>query len=323
MAIHIPTFPVLTDELAKSSGFKVSDPTFYYHYVDKEKGEDRELATTDSFFHALFDRHGIWTADGDQNLKIKGSIEFTHACELYGPNGIAPASSNIGIGLRWCSAQSKQRGTERIAHLKNKDGKQFFTYEHSFRAGQLRGQVNFSIVLYLKENCNPAPEEIHLARTQGTIIGESTPFILKIDGVSPDIAIIYFEDEEAPLWDMEVNCQNPIEMPMDSDALKIRFNKKHENFKYIDQQNNQYVPAMLSEVLSSALTIFVNSLRSEADDECCLNNILEDNLDQEPKPGSIADSILKFQNELHMDLTTPTSTAISFKKYFDAELKDI
>lgn len=327
MATYIPSIPTLTADLEEKIGFNFPDPIFFYIDIDEEGvSQEYQLSATDKYFHSLYDERAIWTPESKYGLRVKGKLTIENTAHLFGVNGIAPSNSTISIGLRWTSSQSRRRGTKHIQDIQISNAQTEFEYELSFPSNQLRGIVGFSIVLYLKESCVTVKEEEFLANTQGAIIGESEQYKLMLDGSEPDLAIEYTdkeEDKEKPLWFVTMSCQDPIEMPFDAKALTIWINKRHPDFKFVDQQNTRHFnPALLREIISNALILFVNSLRSEPDADHVLEKILNDDTDT-PMPGSIAQTIIHFNKDLDMDFKNPMTTAMSIKNFIDNKLKKI
>lgn len=327
MATIVSSIPTLTEKLREISGFYFEDPVFSYE-ATIEDGEPQEfkLSTSDKYFHTLYDNRAVWTPDSQYGLIVAGHLKIDNTGILFGSEGIAPSNSTISIGLRWTSGQSRKRGTKFIQDIQIDNTQKDFEYNFKFPANLLRGVVDFSIVLYLKETYTPLSGEEHLAHIQGTVIGESNQYRIMLDGSEPDLSIQFTdreEDKNKSLWFLTMNCQNPLEMPFDSKALTIWINKRHPDFKFIDQQNRKnYCPAMLREVISNALSLFVNSLRSETDSGCDLMAIIEGKTDP-PLPNSIGQTMIHFTKDLEMDFSNPLLTSISIKTFIDKNLSKL
>ncbi len=74
----------------------------------------------------------------------------TYQC-LFGPNGIACNNAKLGIALMWTSPDSKQRGVIPIGEIENSQRDLEFELNYEFSEAQLRGSVEFSTIIYLKE----------------------------------------------------------------------------------------------------------------------------------------------------------------------------
>jgi hypothetical protein len=88
---------------------------------------------------------------------------------LFGPNGIACNNAKLGIALMWTSPDSKQRGVIPIGEIENSQRDLEFELNYEFSEAQLRGSVEFSTIIYLKEAGTPLWGEEHLANQYGCI----------------------------------------------------------------------------------------------------------------------------------------------------------
>lgn len=320
--ISISIRPHLSESMKETIGLISPEPKFGYEDLN---GEYIELETSDEFFHSLYDGHGIWTPDSDTDLIISGQVLLHDTSILFGPEGIAPFNSKIGIGIRWCSNQSRKRGTIPVTVITKENCLETFSYDYRFPQKYLRGLVEFSTIFYIACPGTPGEDEINLANTQGEIIGETLPYKLSIDGTTPDINIVWDEDHPTnPLWWILGVTSNPLEDPFDANALTIYLNKLHPSAKYInkDDRRNYCAPFFL-EVISNAMCLFFEKLRAQEGEN--LGHILNEEFDEGQKPvqGTIADNVLKFRDQLGLDLGTPESTAIAVRLFVEHKLSKL
>lgn len=318
---HISTFPILSEYLAEKAGFLFLDPSFYYEY-ENEKYELTD-SDNDEFFHCLIDKKGIWSPEGNFNLIIEGSVQIKDRSILFGENGIAPASSTIGLALKLSSNQSRRCKSFPFAYFTKNSDTEDFSFTQTFKPGKLRGQVSFSVELFINTSGTPDSVESHLANTVGTIIGSSSPFIVKLDGNNSGINIIEVDKPDEPLWIPVFSSDDPLTNALDAKAFTIELNQAHPSFKFINNKDKTHFNASLyREIIASAMTLFINNLRTSEDGDI-ISKIINNELDDTPVPGSVAEQIIKFKDELGLDLSTPSTTAVSIRKFIDNGLTEI
>ena len=310
-AITLSLRPSLTDELMDVCGLVFDEPHFSYI---KNNEEPVSIELTPGFFHAIKDRE--YDPDMDYRLMISGDISIANPSLLFGAQGIVPLNSTIGLVIRWASNQSRKRGNIFVGDIVCDSGPQKLHYEHVFPSRFFRGVVDFSLILYVKKSGTLSTGEYKLYNNVGETIGETEKFKLMIDGNSPDLNIITVEKPNEPLWWISSETVDPFSDYFDAKALTIYINLKHKDSKYINKNSRSYVASLLDEIIASAMTLFVNNLRSSH------TNIKWENLtctdDHEPAlPGSIMENLKNFHDELGMDFSNPIETAKSFRKFLD------
>ena len=120
-----------------------------------------------------------------------------------------------------------------------------------------------------------------------------------------------------------------------SNKILMKPNPEEANaadFEFIDNVNNRkkYNGSFLREVLSSAISLYIETLRVSAinemkdtndREEMSFDSILDECSYEE---GSVADVIKNFRFEpMNFDYSSPINTAMSIRKYFDLKLKKL
>ena len=330
MANTISPFPTINSLIEKNVVSIKSNLEFYYYDSDTEENVMLKQRDKNALLYSLLDERGVWNHDLYE-LKVKVRIDIEKATKLYGAEGVVPNNAKIGVAFVWCSSTSKNRGSYKLGEIKKQDDLQSFEEEIVFEKAKLRGVVTLYLDFYIIDDCTPLEEESHLASKSGVIVGEVQMCVLEIDAQEKSFPIEYEDDESKPLWRLEV-LQDGLYPPFGKNTVKIILNRKHADFEFIDNVNNRkkYNGSFLREVLSSAISLYIETLRVSAindmkdtnnGEEMSFDSILDECSYEE---GSVADVIKNFRFEpMNFDYSSPINTAMSIRKYFDLKLKKL
>ncbi len=313
MANDFMLFPSLTDEYLKRIRFQSKTTEFYYTTKDDEEFElTDELIDQSTSIYKLKDNMGRWTQD-DYNFGFRRKYLLrTFQC-LFGPEGIACRNAKIGMAIVWTSLDSKQRGVFPVGEFGAEDIMMQKEADIVFQKAQLRGSVNFSTILYLSSAGIPDHDELHLANTQGYVLGELERFTIQLDG-NGSIFPVYTEPEEGqPLWYVKCDWNDPLSDAF-KDTVSIHINTAHKNYKYLDRTQKTYDNQLLIEVMSSALLVIIEKLRK--DEESWEEITSGENLEH----GSVGEVIYYFKSTHNWDLSSPDSVSLSIRKFFDQRM---
>lgn len=313
MAENILLFPSLSKELIARIRFQKSKFSFFY--TDRD-GEEYELvdepAEATSSLYCIKDENGKWTQD-DYNLCFRRKYCLrTFQC-LFGETGIACKNAKLGLAIQWTSKDSRQRGVVRIGEFGIEDQILESEAEKCFSKAQLRGEVNFSTILYISKAGMPLDNEKHLANKNGYVLGELDSYTIKLDGTSSTFPIYERAEPGQPLWYVKCDWDDPT-VDSFSDCVSINLNTVHKNYPYIDRSQKSYNSQLLVEIMASAITLIVEKLRSES---VFWEQITQgDNLEQ----GSVGQAIYYFQETLEWDLSSPEMVSLCARKFFDQRM---
>ena len=319
MANTIFLYPSLSDSL-KDGIFQAKKYVIYYtdnEGCEKELGYD--IADSGSTLHCL-KTDGVWSVD-ENNLCIKRSVALKKFRKLFGPDGIACRNASIGVSVIWTSPDSRQRGAQSIMTISVSKEDLSEEKDHTFAEGELeiffsdaklRGDVNFTTVLYIAQSGTPEEDETHLANEEGFIIGELDSFDLKLEGSGSLFPVFEVFEAEQPLWYVRCDWTDPVSDSF-ADTVSININTAHKNYKYIDRTQKTFCSQLLVEVMSSALCCIIEKIRSE--------NYLEQILgDEDMEHGSVGEAVRYFSNTLGWDFSTPDKLSLSTRKFFDRRI---
>ena len=333
MTKNISTYPSLCERIMQQNKISIDDNSYVLNFFYENKDDEAisknqlEAESKNSLFFSLYDTQGVWSPD-THNLIVSGVFAITNALGLYGESGIAPREASIGLAIRWCSSTSKKRGVKFIGEIQKDTARQEIPFSIAFNKAELRGSVTFYYEFFIHCCATASNSELHLANTQGTIVGENQICILDIDAKEQNFPIEIIEEIDAPLWKLTISDGDPRYTLWGEDAVKIQLNRAHKDYKYINQDaKTKYSPVLLREILSSAVSLYINTLQiiaKEKESEC--KNLQEflnvDNADW--TPGSVAEVVKSFQNEpMNFDFTSPVETSLSVHKYFDLKLSNL
>lgn len=313
MVNDIRLFPFLNEELQKKIRFQKSKFTFYYKDKNNEEQELKdEPIESQSSIYCIKDENGIWTQD-DYNFGLRRRFCLrTFQC-LFGAKGVVCTSAKLGLAMIWTSSDSKQRGVIPIGTFGNADNILDAVAEKEFDIAQLRGEVNFSTVLYIAEVGTPKMDEMHLANTNGYILGELDKYSIKLDGNGSSFPVFEVSEPGQPLWYVKCDWIDPT-ADLFSDSVSINLNTAHKNYRYINRNEKVFNSQLLSEIMASAITIIVEKVRLQSAywDQIMGNDALEH--------GSVGQALYYFMETLEWDLSTPEAVSLSARKFFDQRM---
>lgn len=333
MAINISTFPSLSDRLLQHNKIVISESSYNLGFSydvcvdDEQQCYPLKITNKNSLFYSLYDQRGIWTPD-THNLHVLGKFDITNPLGLYGEMGIAPNNSIIGLAIRWCSSTSKKRGVVYIGDLAKTTDIQEIPFDITFKKAELRGSITFYYEFFINLTSVATQAESYLANKKGTIVGEQQICILEIDAKEQSFPIELFKDSQAPLWKLFISSDDLQDVAFGEEAVKILLNTAHQDFKYINQdsKNKNFSPALLKEVLASAISLYIDALRNKVQEDHheSLASFLNSDDTSDWTPGCVAEVVKSFQQEpMCFDYSSPIETSISIRKYFDLKLDNL
>lgn len=312
MASVISSFPCINNDMINEVYNYEYGYLFCYNNGSRICRIDTEKISEDSEVFMVNDNTGIWNPD-EYNIGIKKRFEFKRNHILFGENGIACSSAVLGTAVVWTSPDSKQRGIIQVGEIRNDDEEISFDMEYFFEKAQLRGDVTFTEVLYIKKPGSPSEDEQHLANECGCIVGELENYYLRFDGNGSIFPIYEISDKNKPLWTLICDWEDP-RYDSFSECIAIYINNAHKNYKYLDKSKRTYDGQLLKEIIASALTIVITKLKNEA----CWDDIAGGNAEFDD--GSVAQAVSYFITTLGWNVTKPELLSYSIREFFDERM---
>lgn len=253
----------------------------------------------------------------DYSLILKKDMALLNCNRMYGPEGLVPEDAVLGVALIWKSSDSKQRGAKHICDVKNQQEEQTWHIKHEFPRGALRGRVSISIVIYLKKKSCDTP--LGQCDIDGTILGEIEQCHYLFDGNGAMFPIATVSENNNPLlWSVDCKWDDPEEDSF-SESVLIKLNSSHESFDKINCGNEHFDKSMFVEIISAAMSVVLSVLRENH--PTIWREMLSDGY------SCSTDSVcyvLKYMiDTLELDLDDPIKTSVSFRKYFEEQIREM
>ena len=313
MANNILLFPTVNEEHLKKLRFQKSKYTFFYTDKDDEKHElNEEPVEAFSSVYCIKDEKGEWNQDKN-NLGFHRKYLLRTFQHLFGEEGVVCKNAELGMAIIWTSSDSKQRGVIPIGTFKVDDKLMEVEVEEVFERAQLRGQIDFTTIIYLATSGVPNENELHLANTSGYVLGKLETFIVKLDGKGSVFPIFEVAELGQPLWYVKCDWIDPT-IDLFSDCISINLNTAHKNYKYIDRKHNSFNGQLLVEIMTGAIVVIIEKVRLQVDywEQIMNNDSLED--------GSIGQAIYYFSETLEWDLSSPEMVSLCARKFFEQRM---
>lgn len=315
MAKNITLFPVLTKQRSKDL-FTIPIPSFKY-----TRGGSLHLLTLnepESSLSSISDDKGYWNAD-EYDLCMEWQFTYKNAGWLYDSfnweYACACHDAKVGIALSWYSSDSRRRSTLPICTLENDiDVLHSAKCYKKFDVAELRGEVTFSLVIYLQEAGNPNDEELHFANIPGTLLGEIQSHTICLDGSGSFFTICEVNKPGQPLWDVEYSIDDP-SSDIFADTVAICLNRAHKKYPLVKRDSGMFCQQLLTEIMANSIAIIIEMVRAhEKDDNFdCLSDFEE---------GSVAQALAYFKDKLLWDFSSPISVSHSARLFIEKNIKD-
>lgn len=267
MAIRLPSYPQLTDELVRKAEWSAAPFRFYYETADhKQRALDLQHTLDDSRSWFLEDVSGEWDPD-TCNLFAETTAILGNPKALFGREGICCQNATIGIGIQWYSRESRQRGSAQgfAADFSNKELRKKLTVR--FSPGQIRGDLALEVVFYIKTEGESQEDEKQLANKSGYILGspENPSIQLRLDGTGSTFPIIAEEmGSDAPLWHLFCDWDEP-EYERFDEAVTLVLNRDHPAYPQVDRVSSKFNPYLLAQILAACMTQVIITLKENED----------------------------------------------------------
>lgn len=310
MAYNFSLFPTLNENLKTKAGIQLMPLRFYYIADDEEINLNAEESDSGSCVYSIFTENGLYSHDEYNFCFERQYIIRSHKC-LFGKEGIACANAELGIAAIWTSSESKQRGVIKGGSFSKNSSSVVTRINHEFRTAQLRGRVDFSIVVYIIDPGRAFSDERHLANESGYVLGEIDRFSVVLDGTGSVFPIYEVSEPLQPLWYIKCDWEDPT-VDRFSEAVSIYINKANKNYKYIDSSHKRlYDEQLLTEIMSSAIGVIITKLKESKVfwDQTISGDSLQ--------PGSVSSAVNYFINALEWDVSSPENISLSIRKYLE------
>ena len=285
---------------------KYSKKKISFAYKKGSDYKDLEYSETDSILEVKDSKHE-WDIT-EMGLRIKLSFSISNCCPLFGPDGITTEDSELGVAAICTSTVSDRLEAFKIASITKKDNQLSIDTSFELEKGKYRGNIVIKLALYLLK---PGKRESGFPHKTGTLLGAIDEFAIRVSDNGNLFPIYEGDYPGMPLW--WVNCQwTDIELdPFDKENVCVVINRSSKGYVKIQRDNNNpdYCPGYLAEVMASAIQVIIEKIRSNSDD---WSKIMSD---RDYTRGSIADTIQYMRKTFEWDFNTPESLAKDIRAY--------
>lgn len=313
MAKNLTLFPVLTKKCVREV-FNVEPPLL--RYSRDGVSYDLKLNELDSSVSSVSDENGRWNPD-EYDLSIEWRLSYKNASCLYDvedwESACACHDAKIGIALSWFSSNSRRRSTIPVATLEKDNLEHDVVCIRHFGIAELRGNVGFSLVIYLKEAGDPNEDEKHFVNIPGAILGEIKTITLSLDGRGSFFTICEVNRPGQPLWEIEYDMDDPSTDSF-TDCVTICLNRANKKFPLVKRDSGKFCQQMLLEIVGNSMATLIEMVRSyeKSDNFDCLSDFEE---------GSVAQALAYFRDKLLWDFSTPITVNRSARMFMEKNMK--
>lgn len=315
MPTLLTAFPTLSKSIRVKTGYYSAKYSFSYHRNGElfplESQPTTDVSTSSNVtVLKLMDSNAVWHPDlFDLSILCKCSVNSP--VFLFGPNGIAPKNSTIGVAIQWTAKGSSVRGIQPIGVLKLNDKVPVLIEgDVSFPSKVLKGLLSLKVIYYLKEVKSIEKNERHLANIPGTILGELDETRVLIDGNGSVFPIVETSAPGEPLWWVDCNWNDPREDSFTEENFCIHLNTAHKDYPSLNENEGLSNSPLLAEIIATSLQMLITNVLSDqtaAEDTKKGHNL---------EAGSISAVIHYFMQtfDWNTDINSPEKMAISIRK---------
>lgn len=305
-------YPRINRDILMDTGCKTS--RYQFSYSDNGITYPLECNSFEEGLYEIDDPRGLWNAD-EYSLSVRQIISVKDPSRLFGPGGIACASSVLTAAIVWKSADSRQRGIIRLGDIVNSSQPCELSGSSTFAKGSLRGNITFETQLFIKKPGTPSRDEEKFANLSGISLGQLHDVVdLVIDGSASVFPIFEVDMPGEPLWEVRCDWTDPVYDKF-SESVTIYLNRSHPSYKYITRTDQaHFSPDLLNEIMSSAITQVIMTLKENDELDPCLKSPGE-------VRGSVAEAVNYFVTTLEFDITSSISLSKSIRKFMDEGMK--
>lgn len=295
----ISLFKTLSEDMLSKLDIHNLLTSFYYREGNIEV--PLELEDQDELHSYYMGRSKNFWDPNINNLVVERSFEINNPKILFGDNGITTDEGLLGVGVHVYSRSSNFQTTIPInVTLSNNSRSVLVEFRHEFNPAQIKGEVDFSLFVYLKNDISYVPM---FASIPGIKLGKLDSFKIIVDGDGSIFPVVEVEKLDEPLWNVIINWTDINSDSFDTDNVRIEINSKHHMYGYIYKSTkaSQY---LLVEIFSNALSQII--FRAVNDDDF--------EMDGEIIPNSIASVVIYWIQTFEVNVTSYESINYSLRK---------
>ncbi|GAB2553098.1 hypothetical protein [Gracilibacillus alcaliphilus] len=302
----------LDTDLINKIGYAYGDKEFSFYY----DGEKVTLENNEEDFNDEINKQEfVFSFDSQwnpsiHNLIINYSFIINNPNFLFGSNALTHEDNSLGIALLWKSRDSRHTSLKRIGTIDNSTSSQVFNINIDFDPGIFRGTVEFNIVIYLASAYNKS--NLLQNNEEGALLGTLEKFLIHLDGDGAEFPMQEFNDKEGPLWKTEIYISDPFMDLFNTDNFCLYINKAHKRYKELGIGKKINFSRLLIEIISSSFEQLIYTLKS--------NGMLDEILEKESDPGTIANVIKYYFEEYEWDASDTSKLSSTIRESFESRV---
>ncbi|SFL91121.1 hypothetical protein [Salibacterium qingdaonense] len=314
MSISISFYPEINDKLFEKLGVQNGEYHFSYMknrdvYLNTQYPDENRMR--DIVF--IEDPGSEWDVD-QHNLKIEKEVQINNPRFLFGSNGVAPRSAELGVGVIWSCKAAGVRGAEEIQVIRSDSPAPLnCNVQLNFPKSTLKSEIVLETVVYIKKSGIPEEDEKMLGNESGLLLGTINHTEIILEGSGSEFPVVEVYEPSMPLWWVECLWTDPQEDPFDEEHVKLCINRGHKNYKRLYEGNVIKDPDLFIEIMASALEIIIRKVKESDywfDIIANYNNL----------PGSIGEALYYFKSTFNWDFSSPENLSLHIRQYLENNL---
>lgn len=197
------------------------------------------------------------------NLDINRKIIINHPEYLFGANGVASDTTELGIAFH---VHSKTSGFQKIGDtgiVLTSDAKEAFSIEfnYDFPPASIKGEVNINLFVYVK---SASESNLKFADEKGVELGVIDYLQFIVDGDGSTFPIVEVERPGKSLWQLVMKWNDVTADPFDVEYVRVEINKSHYMYDYIFKDTKPSA-FLLSEIMSNVMAqVIYNTVNDDS-----------------------------------------------------------
>lgn len=244
------------------------------------------------------------------DLVVDLNLASSYFSNLFGPEGVAPYHSKLGLAVECVCQKSKFRKVFKIGTFNNVNDISIDT-QFTIPKNTVNGQLEMNVIVYLDEKATKKDyEESYLNNEEGIVLGYLDKKKILYEGQGALFPIFATASESPKLWDISIDYDDPSVDKL-TDTVKLVINKSHKDYCLIDQSSSKYCKRIIDEIMATALTVLVGKLIED--------NLLGVNLKNEFENGTILSFIKFLKTKKGLNVDNIVSFSSSVREFLEKE----
>lgn len=252
----------IDEHYQNDAGIEVLSPELSYD--DQGKKVTIQFEDNQSDLIEINKYDDFWDAS-QHNLHYHQVVKIEKPANLFGEDRVTGVTNAIGLAAHVYSKTAKfQKTLASVQTLRMSDKPFQFILEEDFPIGSLRGEVEFELFFYLKEQ---QETNVFQAAVIGTRLSNDIfNTKLVIDGEGANFPIVEEPMVDGPLWTIRKFWTDPSIDSFDSTSVQIVLNTKHKAFKSITTGKTAISATFMQDIIVQSMAMIIDQALRDMDD---------------------------------------------------------